>query len=123
MEVYPRGTAISLRSSEYLHEAAQLQSWTETHALVHRADVLHSNHADGFDPRAHRLHVKGCKRALYHAASGGLILAVWVRLSDGSKLRAAWHRKAQVAALFDLWERVPWCFGKRAPVGRHKATS
>jgi hypothetical protein len=123
MEVYPKGTALSLRKSIYLHEAAQLQKWTENHALVHRAEVRHSNQADGFDARACSLHVTNCRRALYQAANGGLILAIWVTLSDGTKLRAAWHRKAQVAALFDLWERVPWCFGKRATERRLRASS
>ncbi len=87
---------------------------TQHLALVHEAERLHQQAASKFDPAAHRLRVAKCTRQLWEPAAGGVILAVWVWLSNGRQYRAAWKISASDTLLQSTWERVEWPFRGKA---------
>ncbi len=75
---------------------------------MHRADVLHAQHAEGFSPKAHTLSVLRHIVQLRRTTHGGYVVLVWVWLSDGSKFRCSWLLAADEWALYRTWNRVPW---------------
>lgn len=108
MRFYLTGGPVSIRTSRFVREAGFRRKDSEHLALIHRAEQLHAASPSGLDIAAQRLKPGPAILQLRQAAGGHLLILVWLRLSDGSKYRVAWHLLDAEARLLTSWERVPW---------------
>lgn len=82
--------------------------------LVTEAERLHASTEAGFNPKAHRLRKAREIHQAWVAAEGGLIVCVWVWLSNEARYRAAWSIREADHGMKGAWERTEWPFkGKR----------
>jgi hypothetical protein len=108
MLVYLTGAPISTRKHPLSLDIAPQVKESRHLALIHRADELHRQAANGLSPRANKLKVLRHVVQLRFSRKGGYVILVWMWLSDDTKARCAWLLGADEFALYRTWRRIPW---------------
>ena len=80
----------------------------EQAALAAEAAELHRRHARGLDKQARHLHVVHRWKQVSRCPYRPLRLLLTLRLSNGSKYRAAWLWRGSEARGDGYWQRVPY---------------